>query len=69
MTLPLVRAGPPIPQTTNRCRRVLWQLLRNRQLLGFNSERQHQSEITWLNFYCHEGRLVIECDGSVHHKQ
>jgi type I restriction enzyme R subunit len=45
---------------------VLWQLLRNRQLLGFKFRRQHQFGDYIADFYCHEARLVIECDGSVH---
>jgi len=46
---------------------LLWQLLRNRQLLGFKFRRQHQFGDYVADFYCHEGRLLIECDGSVHH--
>ena len=45
---------------------LLWQLLRNRQLLGFKFRRQHQYGDYVADFYCREARLVIECDGSVH---
>ena len=45
---------------------LLWQLLRKRQLLGFKFRRQHQFGDYITDFYCHEARLVIECDGSVH---
>lgn len=45
---------------------LLWQLLRNRQLLGFKFRRQHQFGDYLADFYCHEASLVIECDGSVH---
>jgi type I restriction enzyme R subunit len=45
---------------------LLWQLLRNRRLLGFKFRRQHQFGDYIADFYCHEARLVIECDGSVH---
>ena len=45
---------------------LLWKLLRNRQLLGFKFRRQHQIGDYIADFYCHEGCLVIECDGSVH---
>ncbi len=45
---------------------VLWQVLRNRQLLGFKFRRQHQFGDFIADFYCHEAHLVIECDGSVH---
>ena len=45
---------------------VLWQLLRDRQLLGFKFRRQHQFGDYIADFYCREAELVIECDGCVH---
>jgi very-short-patch-repair endonuclease len=45
---------------------LLWQLLRNRQLLGFKFRRQHQFGDYIADFSCHECHLVVECDGSVH---
>ena len=45
---------------------LLWQLLRNRQLLGFKFRRQHQFGEYVADFYCHEARVIIECDGAVH---
>ncbi len=45
---------------------LLWQLIRNRRLLGFKFRRQHQFGDYVADFYCHEARLVIECDGSAH---
>lgn len=41
---------------------LLWQLLRNRQLLTFKFRRQHQFGDYVADFYCHEAQLVIECD-------
>ena len=46
--------------------RLLWELLRNRRLLGFKFRRQHQIGRYVADFYCHEAQLVIECDGAVH---
>ena len=57
---------------------ILWQRLRRRQILGFKFLRQFPIE--WANnqgnksffvpdFYCHEKRLIIELDGSVHQEQ
>lgn len=46
--------------------RELWLRLRNRRLLGFKFRGQHQFGDYVADFYCHEARLVIECDGSVH---
>lgn len=45
---------------------LLWQRLRNKQLLGMKFRRQHQYGDFILDFYCYEARLVIECDGEVH---
>jgi type I restriction enzyme R subunit len=45
---------------------LLWNLLRNRKLLGFKFRRQHQFGDYIADFYCHEASLVIECDGSAH---
>ena len=45
---------------------LLWQRLRNRQLLGFKFRRHHQFGDYIADFYCHDAQLVIECDGSVH---
>ena len=45
---------------------LLWQLLRNRHLLGFKFRRQHQFGNYVTDFYCREARLAIECDGGVH---
>jgi len=44
---------------------LLWQLLRKRQLFGFKFRRQHQFGDYVADFYCHEAKLVVECDGSV----
>ncbi len=46
--------------------RVLWQLLRNRQLAGAKFRRQHQDGPFVLDFYCLEHGLAIELDGSQH---
>lgn len=45
---------------------MLWTLLRRRQLLGLKFRRQHQFGKYIADFYCHEAKLVIECDGSAH---
>jgi very-short-patch-repair endonuclease len=47
---------------------LLWQLLRDRQLLGFKFRRQHQFGDYVTDFYCREASLAIECDGAVHER-
>jgi very-short-patch-repair endonuclease len=44
----------------------MWELLRDRQLLGFKFRRQHQIGDYIADFYCHDARLVVEIDGSIH---
>ncbi len=45
---------------------VFWQMVRNRQFFGLKFRRQHQLGDYILDFYCHEVKLAIEFDGSVH---
>ena len=46
--------------------RLLWSLLRNRQVGGAKSGRQHQFGPYILDFYWPEYRLAIEADGGQH---
>lgn len=48
--------------------KVLWQRLKNRDLLGYNFRRQHPMGRFIADFYCHPVKLVIELDGSIHQK-
>ena len=45
---------------------VLWELLRNRQLMGAKFRRQHQFGEYVCDFFCHDAKLVVECDGEPH---
>jgi cyclase len=44
---------------------LLWQFLRGNQL-GIRFKRQHPVWLYIADFYCHELKLIIEVDGSVH---
>ncbi len=46
--------------------RKLWKQLNYKKILGFRFRRQHPIDKYIVDFYCHELRLVIEIDGSVH---
>ncbi|BAZ29169.1 hypothetical protein NIES4074_16070 [Cylindrospermum sp. NIES-4074] len=46
--------------------KLLWQRLKNRQLLGFKFRRQQVIDRFIVDFYCHETKLVIEVDGEIH---
>ena len=48
------------------CEKILWQELRKNHIRYFYFRRQHPIRWFIVDFYCHELRLVIEVDGSVH---
>ncbi len=53
-------------QRSTKAEQYLWQMIRNRQLMGFKFRRQHPLKYFIADFYCHEALLVIELDGSIH---
>jgi len=66
------------PEILERCREMrkgatdaetlLWQLLRDRQLMNFKFRRQYAIDRFIVDFYCHEASLVIELDGGGHNE-
>ena len=48
---------------------MLWEKLRNKQLLGFRFKAQHPVDCFIADFYCHKAKLVIEVDGKIHDKK
>ena len=72
-----VRAHTPLSETllnharelrkgATHAEHLLWDLLRDRQLLNFKFRRQHPLGHYILDFYCHEAKLAIELDGGQH---
>ena len=53
-------------KTATQAEKRLWFHLRNRKLHGFKFRRQHPIGAFVADFYCHEGKLVIEVDGGYH---
>ena len=51
---------------TTRAEKLLWDKLKNKQLLGFKFRRQHPIMIFIVDFYCHKAKLIIEVDGPIH---
>ena len=49
--------------------RRLWSRLRGRQLEGFKFRRQHPIGPFLAEFFCPEGKLIVELDGSQHADQ
>jgi very-short-patch-repair endonuclease len=46
--------------------RVLWDALKERQLVGLKFRAQHPVGPFILDFYCPQHRLVVEVDGPIH---
>ena len=46
--------------------KVIWQYLRKNRIHKIYFRRQHPIARFIVDFYCHELRLVIEIDGSIH---
>jgi very-short-patch-repair endonuclease len=49
--------------------RKVWDLLKNRKLLGLKFRRQHVIEGFVVDFYCLERKLAIEIDGGIHDRR
>ena len=58
--------------------RIMWDLLRNRKMMGYKFLRQHPIKVWETNgryhfyyadFYCSEKKLVVEIDGLIHTQQ
>lgn len=49
--------------------KILWERLKNKQILKLRFRRQHPIDIFIADFYCHAVRLVIELDGKIHNGQ
>ena len=52
------------PQTASEER--LWELLRDRRLLGLKFRRQHAVQRFVVDFFCYEAQLAVEVDGGIH---
>ena len=46
--------------------KVLWGAIKGRQCAGMKFRRQYPIHYYVADFYCHEERLIIEVDGSIH---
>ncbi|MBI1927581.1 DUF559 domain-containing protein [Candidatus Poribacteria bacterium] len=62
----LIARGRELRQQATPAEKLLWQLLRNRQLLWRKFRRQHPIGRFIADFFCDDARLVIEIDGAVH---
>ena len=62
----LLQRARDLRQTATDAEKLLWSLLRDRQLDEHKFRRQHPLGSYILDFYCHEAKLAIELDGGQH---
>ena len=66
----LLKKARQLRQNSTETEKILWELLRNRQLGDKKFRRQHPLEENYiLDFYCEECKLGIEIDGAHHSKE
>ena len=65
----IVAAAREQRQHPTASERLLWNALRNRQLLGRKVKRQARIGHFVVDFYCPEERLILEVDGGIHRQQ
>ena len=46
--------------------KILWKELRSKKAKGYRFKRQHPIAFFIADFYCHQAKLVIEIDVSIH---
>ena len=56
-------------QPLTKAEAILWEVIRNRKLLGRKFRRQHVIGPFIVDFYCNEKRLAIEVDGGIHSRK
>lgn len=56
-------------KSPTRSERIMWNILRGNNNLGFYFRRQHIIDGYIIDFYCVRLKLAIEIDGDVHQKQ
>ncbi|SER14301.1 Very-short-patch-repair endonuclease [Solimonas aquatica] len=66
---PMESLARELRRTQTDAERVLWQRLRNRQLLGHKFRRQLPIGPYIVDFVCVERQLIIELDGGQHAEQ
>ena len=66
---PLIFANAKhLRKNTTEAEIFLWAYLKQ-GINGFKVRRQHPIGVYIADFYCHQVRLIIELDGSIHHEQ
>lgn len=69
-----IRIARKLRREATPSEKILWHELRNRKLQGLKFLRQYPIVHSWIgkaqfyvaDFYCHEHKLILELDGSIH---
>ena len=56
-------------ENMTQAEKILWERLKNKQILGLRFKPQHPINQFIVDFYCHRIRIVIELDGEIHDKK
>jgi very-short-patch-repair endonuclease len=62
----IIRRARALRKRMTQPEEKMWQLLRNSQFHSLKFRRQHPIRRFIVDFYCHELKLVVEIDGSIH---
>ncbi len=65
----IFRRALELRKNMTKAEKKLWAALRRKQVNGKRFRRQHPIGKFIVDFYCHEVKLVIELDGSIHNFQ
>ena len=53
-------------ENMTRAEKAVWDLLKEKKVIGLRFKPQHPIDIFIADFYCHPLKLVVEIDGGVH---
>lgn len=62
----IFRRAEMLRRQMTEAEKILWEELRNNKLNGLKFRRQHPVSNFIADFYCHQKKLIIELDGSIH---
>jgi len=53
-------------ENMTQAEKAVWELLKEKKVLGLRFKPQHPFDIFIADFYCHSLKLVVEIDGGIH---
>jgi very-short-patch-repair endonuclease len=68
-TSPMTPIARDLRQRQTQSEAILWEVLRDRQILGYKFRRQRPVGRFVVDFFCAEAKLALEIDGLIHNYQ